>query len=118
MERTKRARTLRQQHTTAERLLWSQLRDRRLDGFKFRRQRPIGPYVVDFVSLEGKLIVEVDGEPHELTVAHDTVRDAKLRAAGYRVLRIRNDEVRSNLEGVCQSIRNLLIAGEPSPQSR
>ena len=101
MDNAKRARTLRRQPTAAEQLLWAQLRDRRLDGFKFRRQRPIGPYVADFVCLEQKLIVEVDGEPHELTVAHDTVRDAKLRTAGYRVLRFRNDEVRSNLEGVC-----------------
>src|SRR5574338_490803 len=97
MDKTKRARTLRRRHTAAERLLWAQLRDLRL-------------YVADFVCLEGKLIVEVDGEPHELTVAHDMVRDAKLRAAGYRVLRFRNDEVRSNLDGVCQSIRNVLTA--------
>ena len=73
----------------------------------------LGPYVADFVCLEGKLIVEVDGEPHELTIAHDTVRDSKLSAMGYRVLRFRNDEVRGNLEGVCQDIRNALGAAVP-----
>jgi very-short-patch-repair endonuclease len=113
MDKTRRARTLGRQPTAAEQLLWAQLRDRRLAGFKFRRQRPIGAYVADFVCVERKLIVEVDGEPHDLTVAHDTVRDAKLGAAGYRVLRFRNEEARGNLEGVCRSIRNALAAAAP-----
>ena len=116
MNRTTRARTFRKQPTSSERVLWAQLRDRRLGGLKFRRQRPIGPYVADFVCLERKLIVEVDGAPHELTVAHDMVRDAKLRAAGYRVLRFPNDEVRGNMDGVRQTILNALAAtGLPSP---
>jgi adenine-specific DNA-methyltransferase len=116
MDKIVRARSFRRQPTSPERLLWAQLRDRRLGGFKFRRQRPIGPYVADFVCLERRLIVEVDGAPHELTVAHDTVRDARLKAAGYRVLRLPNDEVRGNLDGVCETILNALAAAElPSP---
>jgi very-short-patch-repair endonuclease len=110
------ARGLRQQSTPAERLLWAQLRDRRLGGFKFRRQRPIGAYYVDFVCLEHKLIIEVDGASHDLTVEHDARRDATLRTAGYRMLRFRNDELRGNLEGVCRAILNALEAKEePSP---
>jgi very-short-patch-repair endonuclease len=114
MDKTLRARELRRQPTAAEKLLWAQLRDRRLGGFKFRPQRPIESYFVDFVCVEQRLVVEVDGEPHDLTFAHDSVRDAKLMAAGYRVLRFRNDEVRSNLEGVRQTIMNTLEA-EPLP---
>src|SRR5262245_61541368 len=111
-----RARNLRRQTTAAEALLWAQLRDRRLGGFKFRRQRPIGPYLVDFVCMERRLIIEVDGAPHDLTFEHDSVRDAKLTSAGYRVLRFRNDEVRSNLDGVRATIMNALEAeSRPSP---
>src|SRR5262245_3061368 len=114
MDKTIRARALRRQPTAAELLLWAQLRDRRLGGFKFRRQRPIGFYFADFVCMERRLVVEVDGEPHDLTVEHDSIRDAKLMAAGYRVLRFRNDEVRNNLEGVRQTIINAL-GMEPLP---
>ncbi|MSO68761.1 MAG: endonuclease domain-containing protein [Alphaproteobacteria bacterium] len=116
MDKSSRARTLRLHSTAAERLLWAQLRDRRIGGFKFRRQRPIGPYVVDFVCLEHKLIVELDGAPHELTMEYDAARDARLRTEGYVVLRFRNDEVRGNLDGVRQAISNALGAmEEPSP---
>jgi very-short-patch-repair endonuclease len=116
MDSVVRAREFRRHSTPAERLLWAQLRDRRLGGFKFRRQRPIGEYYVDLVCLERELIIEVDGASHDLTIAHDARRDAMLRNAGYRMLRFRNDEVRSNLEGVRQAILNALEAkDEPSP---
>jgi very-short-patch-repair endonuclease len=119
MERIVRARVLRRHSTPAEQLLWSVLRDRRLGGFKFRRQRPIGAYVVDFVCLERRLIVEVDGLSHDLTAEHDERRDATLRAAGYRVLRFGNDEVRAHREGVRQAILDALEAKEePSPSHR
>jgi very-short-patch-repair endonuclease len=72
------------------------------------------PYFVDFVCVERRLVVEVDGAPHDLTFDHDSVRDARLMAAGYRVLRFRNDEVRGNLDGVRQPIMNALEA-EPLP---
>ncbi len=111
MDRSSRARTLRRDATSAERMLWAQLRDRRLEGFKFRRQRPIGPYVADFVCLEHKLVIELDGAPHELTVEQDEMRDARLRAAGYRDLRFRNDDVRDNPDGVRQAILSALEAG-------
>jgi very-short-patch-repair endonuclease len=72
-------------------LLWRLLRDRRLDGLKFRRQRPIGRYVADFVCLRHRLIVEADGPHHD--AARDAVRDAWLSGQGFRVLRFSNGEV-------------------------
>src|SRR5262245_17359033 len=114
MHRIIRARELRRRPTAAETLLWAQLRDRRLGGFKFRRQRPIGSYFVDFVCIERKLVVEVDGEPHDIAFEYDSIRDAALIAAGYHILRFRNDDVRSNLDGVRRTIINALEA-EPLP---
>jgi very-short-patch-repair endonuclease len=87
-----RARALRISSTEAERRLWHKLRGRQLAGFKFRRQRPIGRYIVDFVCVEQKLVVELDGGQHAES-ARDRVRDAALAAAGYRVFRIWNSEV-------------------------
>jgi adenine-specific DNA-methyltransferase len=116
MDKIIRARALRQQPTSAETVLWAQLRDRRLGGHKFRRQRPIGPYFVDFVCVEKRLVVEVDGEPHDLDFKRDASRDAQLEAAGYRVIRIPNEEVRRNLDGVLQTIlKSLGGVDRPSP---
>lgn len=88
--------------TEAERLLWFQLRDRRLAGLKFRRQVPIGPYIVDFVCPEKKVIVEIDGGQHNLPNERscDLERTRFLEAKGYKVLRFWNNEVMGNLEGV------------------
>lgn len=97
-----RARRLRREATNAERKLWSFLRERQLEGHRFRRQHPLGPYIVDFVCLEQKLIVEVDGathgEPEEL--ARDAKRTAWLKERGYRVLRCDNIEIYENLDMV------------------
>jgi very-short-patch-repair endonuclease len=86
----KQARALRRTQPATERFLWKLLRDRRLDGLKFRRQFPIGPYVVDFVCLSRRLIVEADGPFHEAEA--DAVRDAWLTSQGFRVLRFSNAE--------------------------
>jgi very-short-patch-repair endonuclease len=100
-----RSRDLRRNATDVERRLWRHLRSRKLEAFKFRRQRPIGPYIVDFVCLERGLIVELDGGQHaEQTRSYDERRDAYLHRAGYRVLRIWNNEVIENIEGVLQAI--------------
>lgn len=80
------ARSLRREMTEAEDRLWHELRSRRLDRIKFRRQVPIGKYVADFVCLEARLIVEIDGNQHADSV-HDAVRDADLKSRGFRVLR-------------------------------
>jgi len=78
-------------HPATERLLWKLLRDRRLAGLKFRRQVPIGTYVVDFVCLGRRLVVEADGPFHDS--AADTIRDAWLASQGFRVLRFHNAEL-------------------------
>jgi very-short-patch-repair endonuclease len=99
------ARALRRNATDAERRMWGLLRDRRLNGIKFRRQVPIGPYVADFASIAHYLVVELDGGQHAES-ARDTRRDAFLRAKGWRVLRFWNNDVMVNREGVLESILN------------
>lgn len=100
-ERQKRdfARGLRGSMTDAERKLWYYLRGRRLLQFKFRRQFPIAPYIVDFVCLDGDLIVEVDGGQHNGSM-HDGIRDRFLREQGFTVLRFWNNDVLTDIEPV------------------
>jgi very-short-patch-repair endonuclease len=101
---TIRARELRHSLTDAERKLWRELRHRRLDGYKFRRQVWIGSYIVDFVCVEQQLIVEIDGGQHATAVAYDAHRTAQLENRGYRVVRFWNNDVLGNTEGVLQSL--------------
>ncbi len=104
--------------TDTERRLWRRLRMRDLAGYKFRRQRPIGPYVVDFVCLTRGLIVEVDGGQHAERTEADSRRTAYLIARGFRVLRFWNNEVSANLDGVCEQIvRALSDVGPGVPPS-
>jgi very-short-patch-repair endonuclease len=100
---THRARALRRRSTRAEWVLWLALRDRRLGGSKFARQQPVGPYYVDFVCREQRLIIEVDGGQH-VDSASDRRREAYLNTLGYRVVRVWNNEVSGNLEGVLQML--------------
>jgi very-short-patch-repair endonuclease len=93
---------------SCERLLWSELRDRKLDGLKFKRQHLIGRYIADFVCLEKNLVVELDGGIHKLKQEADAVRDATLQTFGYRVLRISNDELMRDVPLVLQRIRSRL----------
>ena len=93
---------LRRDQTDVERTLWFAVRNRRLEGAKFRRQATIGPYIVDFLCLEAMLIVELDGgQHHEVS---DAGRTRFLVAEGYRVLRFWNNDVVENLDGVLQTI--------------
>src|SRR5215218_2442113 len=87
------ARSLRQEMTPAEQILWKLLRNRRLTGFKFRRQQPIGPYIADFFCAAAGLIVELDGESHLGRTEADAARQTAPEAMGYRVLRFHNGEV-------------------------
>ncbi|MGI8526486.1 MAG: endonuclease domain-containing protein, partial [Pseudolabrys sp.] len=105
--RTGLARRLRRNSTNAELLLWNRLRSRSIGGHKFVRQQPIGPYVVDFICREKRLIVEVDGGQHAEN-ARDRVRDRWLRDRNYRVLRFWNNDLMANMDGVLQ-----LIVGAP-----
>ena len=89
--------------TDSELRLWRLLRDRRLNGIKFRRQVPVGPYIVDFLCVGAKLIVEADGSQHAESV-RDNVRDAYLANQGWKVLRFWNNEMLQNREGVLETI--------------
>jgi len=109
---TARSRRLRRQATDAELKLWSHLRSRTLENFKFVRQEPIGPYIVDFVCREKRLVVEVDGGQHA-TDPRDAIRDQWLAAHRYRVLRFWNNDVLSNTEGVLEVIASALQAETP-----
>ena len=121
---TLRVRSLRKRATQAERELWSQLRRRQLAGLRFRRQFPIGPFVVDFVCLERRLIVEVDGEVHEHAgrIERDVARDRWLMDQGFRVLRLTNAVVMNDPDGVYAAIAAALgpetIAGVDTPHPR
>ncbi|TPI25150.1 endonuclease domain-containing protein [Mesorhizobium sp. B3-2-1] len=97
------ARSLRQRMTEAEGRLWQELRDRRLDGIKFRRQMPFGKYVADFVCIEASLIIEIDGSQHADSDS-DRSRDADLKARGFRILRFWNDDVLRDMNAVCDTI--------------
>ena len=108
MSKTARSRELRRDGTAAEQALWRRLRSHQLAGCKFRRQHPIGHYVVDFVCLERRLIIEVDGGYHAVNRKEDADRTKWLEAEGYRVLRFWNDEVLNNLEGVLSAIERAL----------
>jgi very-short-patch-repair endonuclease len=103
-----RARSLRDNLTDAERVLWRELRQQQL-GWRFRRQFPIPPYVVDFVCIEARLIVEADGGQHNFS-RRDQVRDTRLTAAGWRILRFWNNDILQNRAGVMQTIVEALSA--------
>ena len=94
--------------------MWRYLRDRQIEGFKFSRQQPVGRYVVDFVNLEKKVVIELDGGQHALDPG-DKIRDEWLQAEGYKVVRFWDNQVFSNLEGVLETIRDALFTPHPVP---
>jgi very-short-patch-repair endonuclease len=103
MDRIK-ARELRKNLTEAELTLWRHLRLRQFGGYKFRRQQPIGKYIVDFVCLEKRLIIEVDGGQHSEQVSYDLERSAWLEEQGFRVLRFWDNQVLKETEAVKEVI--------------
>ena len=124
-KRTGFARNLRKQSKEAEKLLWKNLRAKQLEGFKFRRQQPIGNYIVDFVCFEKGLVVELDGGQHAVEKEKDMMRDQWLSAESFRVLRFWNTEVLiisfflrfhrlpSNLLHAVARMANLAIVSSP-----
>ena len=102
------ARELRAHQTSAEERLWYYLRDRRLLGLKFKRQKPIGPYIADFLCIEYNLIVEADGGQHGSL--NDFDRDVWLRDQGYTVLRFWNNQVHNEIDSVLEAIRQAVLA--------
>lgn len=104
----KTARTLRKNLMPWENKLWYCLRDRRFKDYKFRRQYPIGNYIVDFCCITKKLIIELDGSGHIQRKIYDSIRDGFLRGKGFKVLRIWNNDLDNNLEGVLNKIYQML----------
>jgi very-short-patch-repair endonuclease len=99
------SRNLRKRQTDSENLLWWHLRCQQIEGLRFRRQHPIGRYIVDFVCLEKRLILEIDGGQHAMEKDRDNERDQWLISEGYRIVRFWNNEVLENLPGVLETIR-------------
>jgi very-short-patch-repair endonuclease len=106
---------LRKAQTDAEARLWWHLRDRRLGGFKFRRQYPLGTYIVDFLCVERRLIVELDGGQHADQVGYDGDRTRRLNGQGYRVVRFWNDDALLRIESVLESILSHLASMSTTP---
>ena len=110
-----RPRSLRNNATDAERALWLRLKGRQLERCKFRRQHPFADYILDFVCLERRIVVELDGSQHRDASAYDATRSEFLRAAGFVVLRFWNNEVFGEVDGVLEVIRRELIARVRTP---
>jgi very-short-patch-repair endonuclease len=109
------AKILHSHQTEVEKRLWYHLRAHRFMGLKFKRQKPMGRYIVDFVCVERRLIIELDGGQHAERMAYDQQRDTWLRNQGYRVLRFWNNEVMQQLEGVLETIRSAILQSALSP---
>ncbi|MGH8576761.1 MAG: endonuclease domain-containing protein [Gammaproteobacteria bacterium] len=112
-----RARQLRNHPTEAESLLWQHLRRSQILGRKFRRQEPIGPYIVDFACFYPMLVIEIDGSQHAGSIAHDAERSAYLERMGFKVIRFWNDEVLARTDWVREAIRQCIeeLMGSPTP---
>ena len=112
---TQRARSLRRNATEAERRLWSGLRRKTVEDFRFRRQVPLIGFIVDFACFEARLVIEVDGATHgdDPEIARDRERDKILQDAGFAVIRVNNNDVFNNLDGVLETIRLKLLEQRP-----
>ena len=108
-----RARDFRRNLTDTERFVWGRLRGRQIGGHKFCRQHPLGPFIVDFVCLERKLVLELDGGQHAERAGYDARRTAWLEERGYRVFRLWNFEVFQDWDAIADHLWELLQAGEP-----
>ena len=107
------AKNLRKRSTEAEKLLWRYLRAKQLEGLKFRRQQPIGNYIVDFVCFEKRIIIELDGGQHAIEKEKDHKRDKWFGEQGFKVLRFWNNEVFTNISGVLEVIRENCLNHPP-----
>ena len=113
-----RAKELRKEQTPAERMLWRVLRDRAVNGLKFRRQHPLDGFVLDFFCPEVKLCVELDGGIHDSQVERDAERTAQLAARGLRVIRFRNEEVEDDMTSVLHRIAKAASSVPPTAEPR
>jgi very-short-patch-repair endonuclease len=110
-----RAREMRTNPVAMEKLFWSMVRNRQLAGYKFKRQFPIGPYIADFVCVEEKLIVELDGPFHAGRKSYDEKRDEFLRKKGFRIIRLTNNDFADNAGIALLIVKDALVSGTPSP---
>ncbi len=99
-----RAKQLRREQTPAEQKLWAALRYKQLEGLRFRRQHPIGRFIVDFCCVAHKLVIEVDGDSHALQANYDEARTAHLQDLGYKIIRFTNDQIHHQLDAVLAEI--------------
>jgi very-short-patch-repair endonuclease len=111
---TSHARSLRGNMTEVERILWHALRERRIDGHRFRRRHPIGRYIADFACLDKKCVIELDGGQHQDQVSYDERRPLFLQEQGWQVLRFWNNDVLNNLEAVLSRVHVTLAVLPPS----
>jgi len=116
MNLTNKARSLRKNQTDVEQIVWKHLRNRQLYNCKFRRQFPIDPYIVDFVCLELKLIIELDGGQHACRIDYDNQRGLFLEQRGFKVIRFWNNDVIENTEGVLETIRLAILGAMESTE--
>jgi very-short-patch-repair endonuclease len=112
------ARELRKHQTSAEECLWEHLRDRRLNGFKFRRQCPLGPYIADFYCAAFRVIVEIDGDIHKYQKDQDDDRTAQFEAYGYHVIRFKNQDVLEKTDWVLKSIATFCHKVAPKSEGK
>ncbi len=103
------ARDLRKNPTPAERILWEELKEKKLEGFKFRNQHPVYRYILDFYCHEKRLAIEVDGDIHKNRSDYDAFRDEFLKSMGITTLRVQNKDVIDSIPGVLETIRKSLI---------
>ncbi len=103
-----RARRLRRDMTVPERTMWRNLRGRGLAGWKFRRQVPVGPFIVDFLCVDAGVALEIDGDQHGRQASYDLARIRYINACGYRVVRFSNHDLRYNTDAVLQTLREVL----------
>ncbi len=115
MHALEKAKTLRKNQTEAELYLWQHLRAHRLHGLKFKRQKPMGHYIVDFICIESRLIIELDGSHHADQQEYDAIRTDWLQAQQYQVLRFWNHEVLNNLHIVLDTIYQKAIQRQCTP---
>lgn len=112
----KRAKRMRHEPVATEELFWSCVRNRKLGGFKFKRQVLIGPYIADFVCLEMRVVVELDGALHENRKDYDAERDRYLTNAGFKVMRLRNEDLAGALAATMKFVEHTLATAAPSPR--
>ncbi len=108
------SRNLRKNMTDVEQMLWAKVRGRQLQGFHFRWQHPIGDYIIDFICLELKLIIELDGSQHQDQQQYDMNRSQWLQTKGFELLRFWNSDILDNFDGVMQTIYSYLAPPQPS----